>query len=99
MWQKVARLSEIPEGTCKTIQCAGPVFGIFNVGGKIYALDNTCPHRGAPLGDGTLDGGEVICPWHAWTFDVKTGECKTAPDLKQKTYPVKIEKDDILVDF
>ena len=99
MWQRVAKLSDIPADTCKTVQCAGPTFGLFNVKGKIFALDSSCPHRGAPLGDGSLDGHEVICPWHAWTFDVRTGECKTTPDIRQKTYPVKIEKDDILVDF
>lgn len=98
-WQFVAKLSEIAEGSCKTVQCAGPTFALFRTGGKVFALDSSCPHRGAPLGDGTLDGKEVICPWHAWTFDVETGECKTVPDVKQKTYPVKIEKDEIFVDF
>ena len=99
MWQKVCKLSEISEGSGKTLQCSGPVLALFNVGGKIYAMDNTCPHRGGPLGEGSVEDGLVTCPWHAWSFDVKTGECKTAPGTQQKTYPAKVESGDIFVDF
>ena len=46
---------------------------LFNVDGRFHAVSNRCPHRGGPLGQGFVDGAEVSCPWHNWTFDVTTG--------------------------
>ncbi|MBI3251802.1 MAG: nitrite reductase small subunit NirD [Candidatus Omnitrophica bacterium] len=98
MWQKVATISEIEEGQAKPVDAGGKPVALFKVEGQFYALDNTCPHRGGPLGEGYLKGTEVTCPWHAWTFDVKTGACQGIPGVKQATFPVKIEGDDVLVD-
>ncbi|MBI4433076.1 MAG: nitrite reductase small subunit NirD [Candidatus Omnitrophica bacterium] len=98
MWQKVAKTSEIENSQGKTVQAGTVAIALFKADGQFYAIDNVCPHRGGPLGEGYLDGAEVTCPWHAWTFDVKTGECKNIPNVKQKSFPVKIEGDDILVD-
>jgi nitrite reductase/ring-hydroxylating ferredoxin subunit len=95
---KVAKVSEILEGASVVSEAKGEPIALFNVAGKIYALCNTCPHQGGPLGEGYLDGTEVTCPWHAWVFDVKTGACQSVPDVKQKTYPLKIEGEDVLVE-
>lgn len=97
MWQKVAKLSEIAEGGSKVAAAGGREFALFKLEGKIYALDNTCPHQGGPLGEGYLDGSLVTCPWHAWEFDVKTGACQTTPGVKQPAFEVKTEDDDILL--
>ena len=98
MWRKVAKLSEIQEGQPLVIDADNNTIALFKVQGAVYALDNTCPHQGGPLGEGYLDGFEVTCPWHAWTFDVKTGDCQSSPGFKQPTYPVKIEGDDIAIE-
>jgi 3-phenylpropionate/trans-cinnamate dioxygenase ferredoxin component len=94
---KVSSSSELPEGQGKVVQAGGKAIAIFNVGGTIYALDNTCLHRGGPLGEGMLEGGVVTCPWHMWEYDVRTGEKVGAPTVKVATYPVQVEGNDIKV--
>ena len=99
MWTPACKVEEIPEGQAKAVSVDGQEVALFNVKGCFYALDNTCPHRGGPLGEGYLDGVEVTCPWHAWTFDVTTGICQTVPDTKQKTFKVKIQNNEVLLDL
>lgn len=99
MWKKACLVSELEEGKSKIASVNGKILALFKSDGAVYALDNSCPHRGGPLGDGHLEGLEVTCPWHAWTFNVKTGICETMPDIKQKTFAVKINKDEVLVDI
>ena len=60
----------------KLVQVNGLEIAVFNVGGQLYASGAVCPHEGGPLEDGTLDGDVVICPWHGFDFDLKTGECR-----------------------
>jgi nitrite reductase (NADH) small subunit len=59
-------------------------------------MDNVCPHRGGPLGQGLIEEGKLICPWHAWAIDLKTGEVTHSPQAKVETYEVKTEGDDVL---
>jgi 3-phenylpropionate/trans-cinnamate dioxygenase ferredoxin component len=94
---KVASLSELPKGACKTVQANGKAIALFNVGGIIYALDNTCLHRGGPLGEGMLEGEVVTCPWHMWEYSVRTGENVADSSIKVATYPVQFEGNDIKV--
>ena len=96
---KIAKISDIEEGQSIIVEVSGKQAAIFRSKGEIYAIDNTCPHRGGPLGEGHLDGEEVTCPWHAWTFNIKTGECGTTPGVKQKCFPVKIEGGDIFLEI
>jgi nitrite reductase/ring-hydroxylating ferredoxin subunit len=92
----VASVGEIPPGGRKIVEVAGRSIGVFNVGGRFYALRNRCPHQGGPLCQGRLSGvvvasrageyeyvrdGEVLrCPWHGWEFDVKTGQSWIDPE-------------------
>ena len=94
---KVATLSELAAGTCKPVEAGGRVIALFNVDGNVYALDNTCLHRGGPLGEGMLNRDVVTCPWHLWEYNVRTGENVNSPDLKVATYPVQVEGNDIKV--
>ena len=94
---KVASLLDLEKGDSKTVQAAGKEIALFNVDGAIYALDNTCLHRGGPLGEGQLDAFTVTCPWHGWQYNVRTGECLTSPGLRVATYPVQVEGNDINV--
>ncbi|MGH7353851.1 MAG: Rieske (2Fe-2S) protein [Candidatus Rokuibacteriota bacterium] len=89
---KVAELSDLPPGTGKVV--IGPFdkpVALFNVGGEIFAINHVCPHRGGPLGDGRLDGTVVTCPWHRWTFDVRTGRPDHPGGHTVATYQVKVD--------
>jgi nitrite reductase/ring-hydroxylating ferredoxin subunit len=75
-----AAASAIPVGTGITTQIAGHEIAIFNLDGEFCAIDGECPHRGGPLGSGTVEDGKVFCPLHGWEFDLRTGACATRPD-------------------
>ena len=92
---RVLALADLPPGTVKTADLNGRAVAIVNRDGQIHALDNLCPHAGGPLGDGFLDGDHVICPWHGWRFEVTTGACEFAPELKQECFTVKVVDDAI----
>ncbi len=94
---KVASLSELAPGAAKAIEVKGKAIALFNVEGTIYATDNTCLHQGGPLGEGELMGDVVICPWHQWEYNVRTGEMVGNSSVKLATYPVQVEGSDIKV--
>ena len=95
-FSKACAVSDVAPGTAKLVAVDGKEIALFNVDGTFYALDNECPHRGGPLGEGDLEGCIVTCPWHAWQYDVRTGESIT-DDLKVARYDVKVEGGDVLV--
>jgi len=107
----IAKLNKFPSGTRKIVKVEGRNIGIFNIEGDFYALRNSCPHQGAPLCLGPVrgmmtsqkpqeynyerDGEILVCPWHRWEFDIKTGKSVFNPHkLKIKTYPVTVEKEE-----
>jgi len=94
---KACSAADIAPGTGKTVTVGGRELALFNADGTFYAIDNECPHRSGPLGEGELEGCIVTCPWHAWQFDLKTGESIT-DDTKVATHTVKVEGGDLLVE-
>jgi len=96
---KVAKVNEMPPGTCREFHANGKVIALFNANGQFYATDNTCLHRGGPLGQGVLEGEVVTCPWHGWQYNVTTGETVFNEQMKVETFEVKVEGDDIIVGF
>lgn len=94
---KVATLSELPPGQGKTVEYMGEKVGLFNCGGRIFAIDDVCAHMGANLAEGTLEDTTVTCPWHGWKYDVTTGANADDPSVKQRCYQVKVEGSDILI--
>jgi nitrite reductase (NADH) small subunit/3-phenylpropionate/trans-cinnamate dioxygenase ferredoxin subunit len=96
---KVATVSEVPPGKAKQVKVGGKTLAIFNVNGTFYAIDDTCPHRGASLAEGELDGHEVICPWHAAVFDVTSGAHLSPPARSDVAcYKVQMIGDEVQVD-
>src|SRR5687767_14266702 len=86
------RAEDLPNGSSKTIELPeGRMLALFNVNGHFYAIENFCPHKGAPLAEGILCEHVIECDWHGWQFDVRTGECLTLAE-RVKTYPVVIEE-------
>lgn len=97
---KVASLSDVKEGKLKKVDVDGDEICLINSAGKIYALDNLCPHQDGPINEGYIEDGEVVCPWHQAKFDIKTGKANKDTDwadVDLKSYEVKVEGDDILV--
>ena len=94
----VANLGDVQPGTCIHVEVGGRELAICNVDGKIFAIDGECPHAGGPLGEGSLDGGTITCPWHGACFDVTSGELISGPaDEGLKTFPVLMDGDDIKI--
>ena len=95
---EVARhLSSVLSEAGMVAEVNGKAIAVFNVDGTFYAIDNTCVHRGGPLGEGDVVGDVVACPWHNWEFNVKTGACINNPSAKVKAYEVTVEGTDIKV--
>ena len=98
-FQKAAKTGDIPNGSGKVIEVGGKEVALFNEDGQFYALDNTCPHQGGPLGDGYLEGGIVTCPWHGWQYDVKSGVNPVESSIRTSSFRVKVEGEDILIEL
>jgi nitrite reductase/ring-hydroxylating ferredoxin subunit len=92
---KIADRSEVPAGTGKVVTTGTRVLALFNVEGSFHALDNTCPHRGGPLGEGQLEGSVVTCPWHGWQFDVCSGANVRNPGAPTRSVPLEVQGDEI----
>jgi nitrite reductase (NADH) small subunit len=95
---RAAKTEDVPVGTIREFQVNGTTVAIANVDGKLYAINNTCLHRGGPLGEGELKGTVVTCPWHGWQYDVTSGKVAMNPAIGVQTYPIEIKGDDIYVD-
>jgi 3-phenylpropionate/trans-cinnamate dioxygenase ferredoxin subunit len=97
---KAVTLPELPPGTAKEIRVGGRTLALFNVEGKVYALDSQCTHRNAPLAEGECEGSELICPWHGARFDLNTGAA-LCPPAKQgvAVYKVQVVGEEIQVDL
>ncbi|MDQ1593202.1 MAG: nitrite reductase small subunit [Pyrinomonadaceae bacterium] len=88
----VGRVEDVPPGRGATVELdGGAELALYNVAGRFYAVENFCPHRGAPLADGNLCGASVECDWHGWRFDLSTGACLNRPDAHIQSYEVRIE--------
>jgi len=96
---KLAVQSELPASDeAKEFSCGNKTICIANVNGEFSALDGVCPHRGGPLGQGTIENGKVVCPWHGWAWDPKTGAAVQDARMKVAVYPMKIEGGDVMVE-
>jgi nitrite reductase/ring-hydroxylating ferredoxin subunit len=86
----VASVDDVPPGSGKVVQAGGRTLALFNVDGRFYALDNTCLHRGGPVGEGDLEGVVVTCPWHGFQYDVTTGRNVFDPEVGLESFPVRV---------
>ena len=95
---RVAAVGDVPRGEGRVVEVGDRTLALFNVDGKYYAIDNACPHRGGPMGEGDLDGLVVSCPWHAWRWDLTTGANVNNPAVKLGCYAVTEEAGDVFVE-
>ncbi len=98
-WTKVIRLAALKEGAPRVVETPDGDVMLVRLDGRVHACGSMCTHYGGPLDKGVLEGKTVVCPWHAYDFDLRTGECGVNPDLHAVTFPVTVEAGDVFVDL
>ena len=97
-FERAAAVAELAPGQGKTVQLRGREYALFNLDGEYYALDNECPHRDGPLGDGEIEGDTVLCPWHAWQVNIRTGAVLHTSQCVAK-HACKIENNAVFIEI
>ena len=92
----VKALSELLPGRIAEARAQDCKYVICNVGGELHCLTGVCPHAGGPLAQGSLEGHQLICPWHGWQFDCRTGLSAPGKAVKLNVFPVTV-KDGMIV--
>ncbi len=96
-FRTVARVGEIPEGQGRVFEVDGAMIAVFLDGGAYYAIDDACPHQGAPLSDGIVFDKSVTCTWHGWRFSLEDGRHLDGSRSRVASYPVRVVGDEIQV--
>lgn len=95
---RLARVEDIPEGEGREFRLGEQYIAIFQHQGTFYALEDVCPHAGAPLNNGPVCDGAVTCLWHGWRFNLHDGVCTNvtrAPEVP--TYAVTVRGQELYV--
>lgn len=96
-FQTVARVGEVVEGQGQVYEVNGRMIAVFLDQGHYYAIDDACPHAGAPLSDGLVIDRTVTCTWHGWRFSLEDGRHLEGSRCRVETFPVRVQGDDIQV--
>lgn len=96
---KVKPLAALSPGEVFELEVGESTYALCNVDGKLHCVGGVCPHAGGPLGQGNLNGNYVVCPWHGWEFDTRTGLNDSDEDVKLETYPVVVKDGDVYVEL
>ncbi|MDC0261837.1 Rieske (2Fe-2S) protein [Planctomycetaceae bacterium] len=96
-FQTVAKVGDIPTGEGRAFPVNGKLVGVFLIDEEYLAINDLCPHMGASLSAGWVEEGKVMCPWHAWRFDLQDGTWCDNPKIKTDSYETRVEGDDIQV--
>lgn len=98
-WVDVGPLAGLPERGARVVRVGGVSIAVFRTGaGEIFALRDSCPHRGGPLSQGIVHGGRVTCPLHDWVIDLKTGSALGVDEGCTPTFATRIEAGRVSVD-
>jgi nitrite reductase (NADH) small subunit len=94
----LCRTWDVPLGLARAFEVGGRRIAVFKArDGKLFAVDNACPHKGGPLSDGMVVGHQVVCPLHAFRFEADTGACDQPGVCPVGAYPVEVETDTVYV--
>jgi nitrite reductase/ring-hydroxylating ferredoxin subunit len=98
-YERAGSLRELRESGYLEASIAGQTIALRIVRDEVVAMQGECPHAGGPVGEGDIkpDCSAIICPWHGYEWDLRTGKCDEDPDLRLQLFQVRIEGDDILV--
>ena len=95
---EIAPASELPNGERLFVDLGDKPIVIFNIAGQFFAIGDVCTHDDGPLGDGLLEGHNVVCPRHGGEFDVRTGQAVQMPAVIDiPAYPVQVRGGTIFV--
>jgi nitrite reductase (NADH) small subunit/3-phenylpropionate/trans-cinnamate dioxygenase ferredoxin subunit len=89
-WASLCEIDELTEGEGKYVEIGGFQLAVFLQAGKVYVIDNYCPHAGGNLAGGKIEDGCAVCPWHRWAFHLDNGQLRGVPGVKISTYPVRL---------
>jgi len=92
----VCRLDDLADGTARHVKIGKSDIAVVRVGDEVFALSNVCRHAFAPLAEGYVEDGSLVCPWHGWRYDVRTGTTDH-PNADVRTFPAKIQAGEVLV--
>jgi nitrite reductase/ring-hydroxylating ferredoxin subunit len=95
VYKKVAKYDGIRGASGKKIVVNGIAIALFKLNKQIFAIQNNCPHQGADLADGHVQGGKAVCPLHRWMFDLKTGAFSGNDNIRIPTYQTKVQGNDV----
>ena len=91
-FEPVGRIADFEKDRGRMVVVAGRHVALFRIGDELYAIDNLCLHRAGPLCDGQIDGnGVVTCPWHGWSYEIRTGTLVQDPRVGVSKHDVSIE--------
>ena len=94
----VAKVGEVPPGQRIFITIGDEAIILFNIAGQFFAISDVCTHDDGQLGDGELEGYQIICPRHGARFDVRDGRALSLPAMVDTlSYPVIVTEDDVEV--
>lgn len=89
-WHAIGRPQDLKFDPGAPCRVAGRALAVFPLDGRYAAIDNACPHASAPLCDGSLTDGAIVCMLHLWRFDLRTGACDVGREWDVRTYPVRL---------
>lgn len=91
-------VGELHDGAVVEVIIDGVTVALARVEGAFHAIASVCPHAGGPLGEGSLEGCTLTCPWHGWSYDVRDGSCFVSDEVSVRTYPVVVVGGTVCVD-
>lgn len=96
-WVRVGRESDFPEGRGRAVELGGTRVALFRQGGRLFALQDACPHMGTSLAEGTLEPGAIRCHQHGWRFDLASGESDRRSGACAHVYEVRVEAGEVFI--
>ncbi|MGB0638115.1 MAG: Rieske (2Fe-2S) protein [Myxococcota bacterium] len=86
----VLRETDLAVGKGRTVAVSNTPVAVFHLQSGFFAIDDACTHEDAPLGEGEIKNGRVLCPYHDWVFNITTGECETDPSRPVGCFATKV---------
>jgi nitrite reductase/ring-hydroxylating ferredoxin subunit len=94
---RICAAADVPADGAKLVSLDRREFAVVAHDGKYYAVENSCPHKGGPLGRGQVKNGTITCPWHRFRFDLETGKSVTNPAMRIAVRRIVVDRGDLLV--
>ncbi|MFZ0579839.1 MAG: Rieske 2Fe-2S domain-containing protein [Candidatus Acidiferrales bacterium] len=98
-WVKIAEVDEVAVGAGRAFEVEGCRIAVFNVNGKLYAIDDSCPHQGSSLAAGRLEGYVVTCRSHGMKVNVTPGEQQPGSGMNVRSFPLESRADGLYIDL